>query len=492
MDVRGRRLRKRSDEVTAFTSSMAFDGQIARQTIRTNMAHMISLIEGKEVRRDVGRKCLAFLSAAPLTVRRGAIAEDFHQLLEQQAVDALGVEVAGYLNLGKSRNDQVATAIRMELREEIVSLVVAARELQSSLLNIARISGRTVIPGYTHLQRAQPVTVAHYCFAHFDAIQRDVERLIQLYARVNVSPMGAAALGGTSVRVQRRLVAELLGFEGIVANAMDAVSSRDFAVEALAVASILMLDVSRLSEELVLWSSKEFGFIEISDEYAASSSIMPQKKNPVVAEMARAKCGSVLGALTAVTTILKSLPYSYNLDLQETTPHLWRGMGDAISSVRMMGGMVSTMKFNAHAIGLSIRGDYSTATALANYLVSKRRISFREAHAIVGELVAISAEEGTPFESTVAQRIGVVSSRISKKISISEETAREILEPEGFLAAVVTEGGSNPANIPHEVEKRSRQLSGSGIRIAWIKTSLSSSERKMERRVEAITREVKG
>jgi argininosuccinate lyase len=491
VDVRGRRLRKRSDEVTAFTSSMAFDGQIASQTIRTNMAHMISLIEGKEVTPDVGRKCLLFLSEAPTVGKKNEHAEDFHQFLEQKAVDALGVEVAGYLNLGKSRNDQVATAIRMKLREEILTLVNAVRELQSALLNVARTFGRTVIPGYTHLQRAQPVTVAHYCFAHFDALQRDVERLLQLYPRVNVSPMGAAALGGTPVRLQRRLVAELLGFDGVVANAMDAVSSRDVAVEALSVASILMLDVSRLSEELVLWSSKEFGFIELSDEYAAGSSIMPQKKNPVVAELARAKSGSVLGALTAVTAIMKSLPYSYNLDLQETTPHLWRGLSDASSSVALLSGMVSTLKFKPRAIGLSIRGDYSTATALADYLARQKGISFREAHAIVGELVAMSNEEGTPFEKVVAQRIGRVSSRLARRLTISEKEAAKILEPEGFLAAIVTEGGSNPAKIPEGVEMRARQLGGSGGKVARIATSMKDSERKMLRRVEVITKEVK-
>ncbi|MDV3277741.1 MAG: argininosuccinate lyase [Nitrososphaerales archaeon] len=491
MDVRGRRLRKQSDETTAFVSSMAFDGQIAGRVIRTNMAHMVSLVRAGQVPRAVGARCLRFLSSAPAVVKPGAVAEDFHQQLEQEAVDSLGVDVAGYINLGKSRNDQVATAIRMEARGQLVSLLEAVSGLQDVILSVARKYGGTIIPGYTHLQRAQPVTVAHHFFAYFDSFQRDVQRLLQLYDRINVSPMGSAALGGTSVKVDRKLVADLLGFQSVTSNAMDAVSSRDLVLECIWCATMVMVDLSRLAEEQILWSSKEFGFVELTDEYTASSSIMPQKKNPVVAEIARAKSGSVMGSLMAATAIVKALPYSYNLDLQETTPHLWRALADSTSSVTMLGRSLSTMKFNLDAIRRSISNDYSTATALANHLVEKDGISFRQAHAIVGELVKASLEEGVPFAEAVSKRMPSVSSKIARKISMDKREVEEVLDPSAYLESVTTEGGSNPRFIPEELKRRSASLDATRASLSRLKASLAASEKKLLREVDLITKEVK-
>jgi argininosuccinate lyase len=491
VDVRGRRLRKQSDETTAFVSSMAFDGQIAGRVIRTNMAHMVSLVHAGQVPRAAGAKCLRFLSGASAVVEPGAAAEDFHQLLEQQAVDSLGVEVAGYINLGKSRNDQVATAIRMEARSQLISLAEAVTGLQKVILDIVRRNGKTIIPGYTHLQRAQPVTIAHHFFAYFDSLQRDVERLLQLYARINVSPMGSAALGGTNVRVDRKLVADLLGFRSVTSNAMDAVASRDLVLESIWCATVVMLDVSRLAEEQILWSSKEFGFVELADEYSASSSIMPQKKNAVVAEIARAKCGSVIGSLTAAAAIVKSLPYSYNLDLQETTPHLWRALADSTSSVTMLGRALSAMTFNLDAIARSISNDYSTATALANRLVERDGISFRQAHAIVGELVRASVEEGTPFAEAASRRLPVVSSKIAKRVSMDKKEIDEILDPSSYLESITTEGGSNPRFIPAGLKNRSASLGATAASLSTLKASLASSERRLLREVGSIAKEVK-
>ena len=491
MDVRGRRLRKRSDPVTAFTSSMAFDGRIAPQVVKTNMAHMVSLVRSGEVDPETGGACLAFLLKAPTKVPAGAVAEDYHQFLEQKAVDALGVAVAGYLNLGKSRNDQVATAVRMELRDSILSLGGAVLSLQEALLGVARRDGSAMMPGYTHLQRAQPVTVAHHFFAHFDAFQSVFQRLMDLYARVNVSPMGSAALGGTSVNVDRREVASLLGFEGLTANAMDAVSSRDVLLESLSCATLTMIDASRLAEELILWSSTEFGFAELSDEYAASSSIMPQKKNPVVPETVRAKCGSVLGSFTAACAIAKALPYSYNLDLQETTPHLWRGMDDAAQSVSMLAGCVASMKLNRSAMARAVRSDYSTATALANHLVKEEGISFRQAHAVVGELVAISAREGTPFAESVAKRMGQVSSRLGKRMTITRDEAARVLDPEQFLSMVRTEGGANPRFAAGEARRRAKAAASEGDALAALDAATRASEKRLGKAALGISREVK-
>jgi argininosuccinate lyase len=470
---------------------MAFDGQIARAVIRVNMAHMVALIEGKEVGAKTGGRCLGFLLRASDSPPPSASAEDFHQYLEQQAVDAIGIETAGYLNLGKSRNDQVATAIRMRLRERIADLMSEVLALQNSLLDVVSKQGANMLPGYTHVQRAQPITLAHHYLAYFDSFQRSFQRLIQLYSRVNISPMGAAALGGTSVRVDRDRVAQLLGFDGVTTNAMDSVASRDLLSEALSCCAMIMVDVSRMSEEFVIWSSKEFGFVEVSDEYATSSSIMPQKKNPVVAEVARSKFGSVLGALVATLTISKALPFAYNMDLQEATLHLWRGLADTTDSVSMMGGMLRTSKFNIAAIAESMANDYSTATNLANRLVSDHGVSFRVAHAIVGELVRVSVEENVTLEKATAHHVSSVSSKLGKRIQMSEKEAAEILDPAKFLSGIRTKGGSNPRFIPADVASRSRQVETNKVALSDIAKSASSSENLLMRNVKRLATGVK-
>ncbi|MDG6981407.1 MAG: argininosuccinate lyase [Nitrososphaerota archaeon] len=491
MDIRGPRLRKQSDEALSFTSSMADDGRIARRVVEVNMAHMAALVKAEEVDRQVGARCLKFLLSASSEIPPGTKAEDFHQHLEQEAVDALGVETAGFLNYGKSRNDQVATAIRMELRAAIVELARAIGALQAALLGQVRKSGALMLPGYTHLQRAQPVTLAHHLFAHFDAFQRDAERALQLYERVNLSPMGSAAMAGTSVRIDRGYVARLLGFPGLVANAMDGVSSRDTAVESLSCATIAMLDASRLAEELILWSSAEFGLAELSDAYAASSSIMPQKKNAVVAEMVRAKAGSVIGDLVGACVILKALPYSYNLDLQEVTPHLWRALDDATASMRLLAGMVGTAKFREAVARSAASGGNSTAVALANHLASEQGLSFRQAHAVVGQLVRISEETGEPLQETAAKHLPEVSSKFGKKVALGRGTIDGLLDPAKFLGLISTEGGSNPRQIKKGLGDRERDLASTEASVALLSSSLKASEKRLRAAASGIAREVK-
>jgi argininosuccinate lyase len=490
MDIRGPRLRKPSDGALEFTSSMAWDGRIARHVIGVNMAHMVALVEAGEVDRSSGAKCIRFLLGASAEIPRGARAEDFHQQLEQDAVDALGVETAGFLNYGKSRNDQVATAIRMELRVQVVALMVAIADLQQAMLRLAGRHGTLLIPGYTHLQRAQPVTLAHHFFAHFDAFKRDSERMVQLYDRVNLSPMGSAAMAGTSVKVDRGQVARLLGFSGTIRNAMDAVSSRDVAVEALSCATLTMLDASRLAEELVLWNSAEFGLVELADAYAASSSIMPQKKNAVVAEMVRAKAGSVMGELVSACAILKALPYSYNLDLQEVTPHLWRAFDDSVSSVRLLAAMVASASIRSNS-AKSVTSDNSTAVGLANYLVKKHGVSFRQAHSIVGQLVRISVQTSKPLQEVASSRMVSVSGRFGKRIALDRKTAEEILDPAKFLQSVATAGGSNPLFVGGELKVRSRELSTTRSKLSGLTSSLRASGRTLHATTSDIAREVK-
>jgi argininosuccinate lyase len=298
-------------------------------------------------------------------------------------------------------------------------------------------------------------------------------------------------MAGTSVRIDRRYVAQLLGFPGLVRNAMDGVSSRDIAVEALSCATMAMLNASRLAEELILWSSSEFGFIELADTYAASSSIMPQKKNPVVAEMVRAKAGSVIGDLVGTCAILKALPYSYNLDLQEVTPHLWRSMDDATASLSLMAGMVESAKVRKHILQAAVSGDNSTAVALANHLASAHGVSFRQAHAIVGQLVRMSVQSGKPLQEIAGAKLPQVSARFGKKIKIDSETIAALLDPEAFLANILTEGGANPGQVKKELTLRERDLSSTRSSLAKLSSALKASERRLHRATSGLAREVK-
>ncbi len=385
--------------------------------------------------------------------------EDVHHMIEQEAIRKIGMEKAGQINLGKSRNDQVVTAIRMEARERSLQLCEALNSVQKSLKLASQKSGGLVIPGYTHLQHAQPVTLSFHLQSYFDAFERDFIRLTEAYSRLNLSPMGAAALAGTSVRVNRRYVASLLAFDGLVKNAMDAVSSRDFAVELVSCAEMIMIDMSRLAEEIILWSSSEFGFVEVSDQHAATSSIMPQKKNPVVAEMVRARSGSVLGHLSAICSILKALPNSYNLDLQQVTPHLWSALSDATSSAELMAEMLSSLLFKEDSIKSSLEDDKSTATELANHLVRRHHLPFRDAHAIVGVLVRDSLKQGSTLLSTVLDELPSVSETVAgKAIGISMSEAERILDPQKTLSMIKSEGGSNPRLIRHAPSENSATL----------------------------------
>ena len=477
--LRGNRVKRSSKRANDFISSIGFDSPITKHVVSINMAHMLSLARSKEVTPAVASACLGFLASVPSDLRLDPSTEDVHHMIEQQAIRAIGMETVGFMNYGKSRNDQVATAIRMEARARLLDLAAALVAVQDSLLHQIRKHKATIMPGYTHLQHAQPITLAHHLQSYFDAIERDVARLKDAYSRVNRSPMGAAALAGTSVKVDRGYVASLLGFDGLVENAMDAVSSRDFALESASAAAIAMVDLSRLAEELILWSSSEFGFVELGDEYSATSSIMPQKKNPVVAETVRAKSGTVIGALTAMFAITKSLPNSYNLDLQEVTPHLWRVLDDTVESAILMAEMLSTVKVNDARLSGSLERDMSTATELANYLVGKHGVPFRQAHAIVGELVRSSVQKGRTLEQTASQQLQKVSKRITgKAVKIDKDDLQSVLDALKTLQLIGSAGGSNPLLVSRLLLRDSKTVEQSK---SWIDRSRSNLDHADER-----------
>jgi argininosuccinate lyase len=450
--LRGSRVKRSSKKANDFTSSVSFDGPLSRHVVRINMAHMLSLVRSREVENKAGVECLGFLDGLPSHMKVDPSTEDVHHWLEQEAVASIGMDSAGYLNFGKSRNDQVATALRMETRERVLQILGGAKGLQASLVRVMARYGALPLPGYTHLQRAQPTTVFHHMQSHFEAVSEDTQRLMQLYGRVNLSPMGAAALAGTSVRIDRASVASWLGFDGLVNNSMFAVSSRSFVLETLAVLEILMVDLSKMAEELILWSSSEFGFVELGDEYSATSSIMPQKKNPVVAETIRAKCGSVIGEATAAFAIAKALPNAYNLDLQEITPHLWRALDDAGSSTSLMAGMLSSSVFNEVRLKEAVKGDMSTATELANELVRAHGVPFRQAHQIVGELVRIALDAQVTLEEAAGDFLGEVSEKVTgRAIKIDKARLRAVLDALKTLRLIGSAGGANPRFAARQV-----------------------------------------
>jgi argininosuccinate lyase len=478
--LRGSRVKRSSKRANDYISSIGFDSPIAKQVVSINVAHMLSLLKSKEVEDEVGNSCLGFLLGLPKEIQLDAGTEDVHHMIEQDAIAAIGIDRAGYMNLGKSRNDQVATALRMETRARLLDLAEALTGVQSALVSLMRTQGRLAMPGYTHLQHAQPVTVAHHLQGYVEALQRDFDRIVGAYRRVNLSPMGAAALAGTSVRIDRDYVAFLLGFEGLAKNAMDAVSSRDFALESLSVATIAMVNLSRFAEELILWSSQEFGFVEIADEYSATSSIMPQKKNPVVAETIRAKCGSVMGELTAALAITKALPNSYNLDLQEVTPHLWRGMSDATESASMMQAMLSSVRFNKRRLESALKDDKSTATELANVLTRAHGVPFRQSHAIVGQLVRIAVDEGRPLEVVVAAKLPEISKRVTgRAVKIDKVELGSTLDALKTLRMNRSAGGANPLLVPRLLSEDSGSVERNSSWIVSARGSLVHAEERL-------------
>jgi argininosuccinate lyase len=313
-------------------------------------------------------------------------AEDIHMAIESMLRERIGSEIAGKLHTARSRNDQVATDLHLWMRSQIFDEIGLLLDLQTKLVTLARDHSETYLPGYTHLQRAQPIVLGFHLMAYANMFSRDIERLQSLYQRINIMPLGAGALAGTTFPIDRFMVSKLLKFDAPYENSLDAVSDRDFVVEAHACHSLLMIHLSRFCEELILWSSHEFQFVEMDDSFSTGSSIMPQKKNPDVAELIRGKSGRVIGALTGMLITLKSLPLAYNKDMQEDKEGIFDSFNTVITVLRMVKPMLATLKVNTNNMAKATQNDFSNATDLADYLVSKG-IPFREAHEIVGKSV---------------------------------------------------------------------------------------------------------
>ena len=384
-------------DVEAFTASIHFDRRLYRQDIEGSIAHARMLASQKIITQKEEKAILAGLKTIGKDIEAGRFVfnpddEDIHMAIEKSLISRIG-KAGGKLHTGRSRNDQVSLDVRLYLRDEIRRILELLSIFKKSLTDLAKKEIKTIMPGYTHLQKAQPVLLSHHLLAYWEMIDRDEARLLDCQKRVNILPLGAAALAGTNLPIDRKQVADLLNFPAISENSMDTVSDRDFIAEFIFATCLIMMHLSRFCEDLILWSSSEFGFVEISDSFTTGSSIMPQKKNPDVAELVRGKTGRVYGHLVSLLTVLKGLPMTYNRDLQEDKEPLFDTVDTVKGCVKTLASMIRHLQFNRLRMREEAAKGFSTATDLAEYLVMKG-VPFRESHGIVGRLVAYSIRSG--------------------------------------------------------------------------------------------------
>jgi argininosuccinate lyase len=398
-NIRGRFSKPADKLVAQYTASLPFDRRLYRQDIAGSIAHAKMLAKQGIITGEESQSIINGLEAIRQEIETDKFefkpeAEDIHMAIEARLIEMVG-DVGRKLHTARSRNDQVALDMRLFLKEAITDTVTGVRDLQLALLDLAGNNIKVIMPGYTHLQAAQPVLFAHHLLAYFEMFERDIARFSDCFKRVDVMPLGSGALAGVAYDIDRDFLAKELGFSQVSRNSLDAVADRDFVLDYEAAAGICMMHLSRLAEEIVLWSSAEFDFIELDDAYATGSSIMPQKKNPDVAELARGKAGRVYGHLVALLTTMKGLPLAYNSDMQEDKEGLFDTVDTLLSSLKVFAGMVRTLRVKP---GMRAAGrGYILATDLADYLVKKGE-SFRTAHEIVGKLVNHAIKKGKSFD----------------------------------------------------------------------------------------------
>lgn len=415
----GRFEKNTNKAVDDFNSSIHIDKRMYKQDIMGSIAHVNMLghcgIIPKEDSELIHKTLLQILSDIENhLVEFETNAEDIHMNIEKILISRIG-DVGKKIHTGRSRNDQVALDIRMYIKDEIKSMQDMLITLLQTLINMAQKNIDTILPGYTHLQRAQPVTLAHHMMAYFNMFKRDMQRLDDCYKRTDIMPLGSGALASTTYPLNRFMVAEQLGFSSITDNSLDAVSDRDFAIELVSCLAIIMMHLSRFCEELIIWSSHEFAFIEMDDSYSTGSSIMPQKKNPDVAELVRGKSGRVFGDLVSLFTMMKSLPLAYNKDMQEDKEAIF----DSIDTVKMclpvFTGMLSAIRIRKETMYKAAQGGFTNATDLADYL-SKKGIPFRDSHEIIGKMVLFCIENNMTLEQLTLDQLKSFSQLIEKDI----------------------------------------------------------------------------
>ena len=429
--------------VESFTASVTFDQRLYHHDIDGSVAHAKMLLKANILSAGECKQIVNGLESIRQEIAAGkfqwsVVLEDVHMNIEAALTDRIG-DVGKKLHTGRSRNDQIATDLRLYVRDEIDQIEKLISQLQSALVGLAEREASTIMPGFTHLQTAQAVTFGHHMLAWFEMLERDRSRLLDCRKRLNLSPLGAAALAGTSYPIDREYTASLLGFDRPTNNSLDSVSDRDFAIELAAFASILMIHLSRFSEELVLWTSTQFSFIELPDRFCTGSSIMPQKKNPDVPELVRGKSGRVLGHLMSLLTLMKSQPLAYNKDNQEDKEPVFDLLDTVKDCLHAYAEMVPAIICNRDAMYSAAKQGYATATDLADYLVMKG-LPFRDAHAVVGKSVAYGIEQGKDLADLSLQEIQNFSTLITDDVF-------DVLTLEGSVNARKHLGGTAPEQV---------------------------------------------
>jgi len=439
--------------VEAFTASVGFDKRLYRHDIMGSLAHARMLTHVGVLTADECQAIVSGLQEIERDIERGAFEwrvslEDVHMNIEARLTERIGI-AGKKLHTGRSRNDQIATDIRLYLRDEIDAIHAELARLQTALLDLAEREADTLMPGFTHLQVAQPITFGHHMMAWFEMLVRDAARLADCRKRVNIMPLGAAALAGTSYPIDRAYSAQLLGFDAPAENSLDAVSDRDFAIEFTAAAALLMTHLSRFSEELILWSSTQFSFVDLPDRFCTGSSIMPQKKNPDVPELVRGKTGRVTGNLIALLTLMKAQPLAYNKDNQEDKEPLFDTIDTVRGSLKVYADMMPALRVKRDNLAQAARSGFSTATDLADYLV-RRGVAFRDAHEVVGKAVRYGVDAGKDLAEMTLDELRQFSPVIGQDVF-------DVLTLEGSVAARNHLGGTAPAQVRAAVQRaRSR------------------------------------
>lgn len=456
MKLWGGRFTKSTDSFTDhFHSSISFDQRMYKEDITGSIAHAAMLGKQGVISKEDSELLQKTLKELLQDIEDGKVefdekAEDIHMNVETLLIERIG-DVGKRLHTGRSRNDQVALDIRMYNKEQIIDIKKLLLELIEALNNIAEANINTIMPGYTHLQRAQPVTLAHHVLAYCEMFKRDIDRLDDTYRRTNVMPLGSGALAGTTYPLDRQAVCDALGFESITKDSMDGVSDRDFCIDLLSSLSVIMMHLSRFCEEIILWSSHEFKFVELDDAYSTGSSIMPQKKNPDMAELIRGKTGRVYGHLMGMLTMMKGLPLAYNKDMQEDKEAVF----DAIDTVKMclpvFTNMIKTAVFNKNNMYNAAKGGFTNATDAADWLV-KNGVPFRDAHAILGQLVLYCINNNKGLEDLSLDEFRAIS-------PVFDETVYDAISVEKCVEARNIPGGPSPEYIKKLIELNKEYLS---------------------------------
>ncbi|MGN0331528.1 MAG: argininosuccinate lyase [Lachnospiraceae bacterium] len=455
----GGRFTKETDQlVYNFNASISFDKRFYAQDIEGSIAHVKMLAKQGILTGEEREEIIAGLNGILSDVESGRLTisheyEDIHSFVEATLIDRIG-EPGKKLHTGRSRNDQVALDMKLYTREEVLSTDKLVMELLRVILKIMEENLETYMPGFTHLQKAQPITLAHHMGAYFEMFKRDHERLNDIYKRMNTCPLGSGALAGTTYPLDREYTASLLGFEGPTLNSMDGVSDRDYLVEFLSALSMIMMHLSRFSEEVIIWNSNEYQFVEIDDAYSTGSSIMPQKKNPDIAELVRGKTGRVYGALQALLTTMKGIPLAYNKDMQEDKEWAFDAIDTTKGCIALFTGMLCTMQFNKKRMAASAMKGFTNATDAADYLVN-HGVAFRDAHGIVGKLVLTCIENNISLDELPLEEY--------KKISpVFEEDIYEAISLETCVNKRMTIGAPGKEAMKHVVEISKKYLDGQG------------------------------